>query len=559
MNLKTKENWTIRLQGPLGKVLEHFSACRLEKIDFNALLEPLRQRKGASCGRELLLWGQAVETSALACRYLDNSKLQSKVRQAVNELIELQKENKALSAYPEALQLQQWDLYARRSLLKALTAAFRTLGEKEAVRQCCLDMTAALMAQVGEGKRSILHCGQTGGLDSSAILDAVVEVWLISGDEEILDFARYIAGCGCSQQHNIFSALQTGLAPSELGNGHGIYLNNCFQGIAELSLHDRENAPFWRNCCRIYLDKLIAEELFVTGSAGGKNDEGSYWCRGALAQGEKKCQGGSFGNSAVTVSNLQLFEALHRALQTPLPVSWAERACYNALLGAWDPGACSWNFRNPTPLTGPCIKEYAASGQPFDFCSFAAASGIALAPALAALPLKEEEGLRINFYEDMELTSTSGTTVRISGNFPASDRVTLKIKSRKKFPLSLRIPEYCTGVYYEDCQLKAEKNSYLTLNRSWSEEETLTLVFDTKVRVVPLPGKQPFQTLMLGPLLLAESSGEEPAEYLRKVQYNKRPLIDYASAGRPLNGNAPFNILFPLQEYAYLLNYFNRD
>ena len=559
MNLKNKTNWTVRLQGPLGKVLEHFSACRLEKIDFSALLDPLRRRNGASCGRELLLWGQAVEVSAMACRYLDNSKLQRKVRQTVNDLIELQKENKALAAYPEAQQLQQWDIYARRSILKALAAVCRTPGETEPVRQCCLDMVSALMEQVGEGKRSILHCGQFGGLDSSAILDALVDVWHISEDSSVLQFARYIAGCGGSQQHNIFAALQTGLAPSELGNGHAVYLNHCFQGIAELSLIDKDRAPFWRNCCRTYLDKLISEELFVTGSAGGRNDEGSYWCKGALAQGEKKCQGGPFGNSAVTVSNLQLFEACHRALQTPLPVDWAERICYNALLGAWEPGTCSWSFRNPTPLTGPCIKEYAAGNLPLDFCSFAAASGIVLAPALAALPLEEEEGLRINFYEDMELVSDSGITVRIRGNFPASDRVTLKIKSRKKFPLALRIPEYCTGVYYEDCLLKAEKNSYLTLNRSWSEEESLTLVFDAGVRVVPLPGNQPFQTLMLGPLLLAESSGEEPAEYLRKIQYNKRPLIDYASAGRPLNGNAPFNILFPLQEYAYLLNYFKRD
>lgn len=557
--MKNKENWNIRMQGPLGRVLEHFCSCRLAKIDFDALLEPFRSRNSVAYDGEILFWGQAVETAALACRYLDNSKLEQKVKQTVSTLIELQKENKALSAYPEAQQLQYRDLCARRSLLKALVAVYRCMGEAEAVKQCCLGMTAELMAQVGEGKRSILHCGQTGGLDSSSILDAIAGVWNISGDSSILHFARYIADSGCSQQHNIFTALNTGLSPAELGNGHGIYLNNCFQGIAELSLLDREKAPLWRNCCRIYLEKLIAEELFVTGSAGGRNNDGTCWCRGALAQGEKNCHGGPFGNIAVSVSNLQLFEACHRALQTALPAAWAERVCYNALLGAWDPGTCSWSFPDPTPLTGPCVKACAVTEQQRDSFTFAAASGIALIPALAALPLEEEGGLRINFYEDMDITSDSGITIRIRGSFPASDRVTLKIKSRKKFPLSLRIPEYCTGIYYEDCQLKAEKNSYLTLNRSWSEEETLTLVFDSKVRVVPLPGKIPLHALMLGPLLLTESSGEEPQEFLRKVQYNKRSLIDYASAGRTLNDNAPFNILFPHQETAYLFNYFARD
>jgi DUF1680 family protein len=194
-----------------------------------------------------------------------------------------------------------------------------------------------------------------------------------------------------------------------------------------------------------------------------------------------------------------------------------------------------------------------------DFCNFAAAEGLLFAPLMAATPL-ENNGIQLNFYEDMNIELPTGAIIKVRGNHPVSNFAKITIKSRKKFTISLRIPEYCTGVYYQDCLLKSEKNSYLTITRHWSDDETLTLKFDPKAREVASPDNSPFVALMRGPLVLAEPvTEEEPIEFLNKIQHNKRTLIDYASAGRAMNNSAPFKVWFPKQLPKYLFHYFDYD
>ena len=559
--MENSASWKLRLLGPLGKALEHFCTCRLEKMDFGALLEPYRQKSGPAAGADVLLWGAVVNAGIVANHFLNHGALDDKLRKSVADMMALQSENGCISAYSENQQLQQWDVASRRNTLNALLRAYHFMGKDEKIKECCVRMLEHFMTQVGDNKRSILHCGKIGGLDSSAMLDAVVGVWHITHQRNFLGFARYIADMGFSQQHNVLDALETGLSPSELGNGNAVWLNACFQGLAELSLIDTELSPRWRNRCRLYFDKLTAEELFITGTGGGFTEEGSTWCRGALAQTAESCRGGKFGNSAVTTSCIKLFDALHRAALSSMPAAWAERSCYNALLGAWDPGKCLWGYETPGPLTGACRKEYRPMDNGIDFYNFAAAEGLLYAPLLAATPLPGR-GIQINFYEDMTIELPGGSVVKVRGDHPLSNFAKVTIKSRGKFTISLRVPEYCTGVYYEDCLLKSEKNSYLTISRHWSEDETLTLKFDPKVREVESPDKSPFVALMRGPLVLTEAVSEEeapPAEYLNKLQYNKRTLIDYASAGRPLNNYAPFKVWFPKQLPKYLFHYFDYD
>lgn len=549
--MKKYEQWNIRLLGPLGRALDHFCSCHLVNVDFDALLTPFREKTGPLCGTDSLLWGEVVNTGVIANHFISNPTLDSKLRKTISDMIALQNSGTVLSAYPENLQLQEWDLAGRRNILNALVNAYIYMGEASEVREACVKLMGDIMAKVGPGKRSILHCGKFGGLDSSALLDAVSNLCRICHEVHFISFARYIAALGCSQHHNIFDAVHNVLSPCELGNGNAIWLNNCFKGLAELSLVDAEGSPAWRNRCRSYFDKLIAEELFITGSGGGVNAEGSLWCRGALAQTEAQCRGGSFGNSAVTVSLLRLFEVFQRALNSPQPAAWAERALYNALLGAWDPEHCSWGYLNPGPLSEFCSKSYPTPGEKLSWHNFIAAGGLATAPLIAARVL-EENGLEINLYEDMNIELPYCATVQIRGNFPASNHARLRIKSRKNFTLALRIPEYCTGVYYQDCRLEYKKDSYLVLKRGWSFDETLTLEFDPKARVVAAPGNAPFTALMRGPLVLTEGTGKEAPDVMAQLTRNQCLYTDYASAGRPRNGGTPFKVWAPKAEPQFL-------
>lgn len=550
--MKKYEQWNIRLLGPLGRALDHFCSCHLAQVDFDALLLPFKEKSGPRCGTDSLLWGEVVNTGIIANHFVKNSDLGAKLRKAVSDMVALQDSGAALSAYPEHLELQEWDIVGRSNILNALVNAYVYMGEAPEVKAACVKIAVDIMSKVGPGKRSILHCGKFGGLDSSALLDAVSNLCHICNECHLIDFARYIANLGCSQQHNIFDGIHNVLSPCELGNGNAVWLNNCFEGLAELSLADAAGSPAWRSRCRRYFEKLVAEELFITGTGGGVNAEGSLWCKGALAQTDATCRGGNFGNSAVTVSLLRLFEVFQRALHSHLPAAWAERALYNALLGVWNPENCTWGYLNPGPLSGFSVKTYSVPEEKISWHNYIAAGGLAMAPLIAARSLEEETGVEINLYEDMNIELPNWAAIHIRGNFPAADHVHLRIKSRKEFTLALRIPEYCTGVYYQDCRLDFQKDSYLKIRRTWSFDETLTLQFDPKARRVAAPGKAPFEALMRGPLVLTEGTGEEAPDVMTRITRNRCLLTDYASAGRPRNGGAPFRVWFPKEEPDFL-------
>ena len=533
-DLENQTECQIDFCGFLGKALDSFCARIGTGAFYDRLLEPYRLHNSCAGSSAPLHWGELVSASLLLIARMPGCLPEEKILQTLYAAADLQSPDGTLSAYSRNSQLQHLDLAGRRYVLRAMLLGAAFFGNDQRLADCAVRMTDQLMSVIGPGKRSILHCGQYGGLDSSSILDAVTGVYRLTGEKRFLEFARYIADTGCSQQHNIFQALMNGMEPSELGNGNAVYLNGCFKGLAELCKADPEYAELYRPCCRRYLAEISAKELFVTGSGGGGSCGRDRWFRGVSHQHEENVALFSAANAAVTNSCLEFFEAM-AALGEPLPALVpAERAVYNALPGAWN-----------------MLPEDPEPGQISPF-----AGAFALVPRLACTAF--EDGVMLNFYENAELMLPHGVRIGISGDFPASGSVEITLRSRRPFAVSLRIPEYCTGVYYCNCLLDWHKNSYLTIKKPWHADEILKLEFDPKVRRIDACGKAPFEALMRGPVVLAADEKAESSAFLR-LQHNKQTLIDCASAGGFSGKDGALAVWFKKLLPNYLYYYFDYD
>jgi DUF1680 family protein len=177
---------------------------------------------------------------------------------------------------------------------------------------------------------------------------------------------------------------------------------------------------------------------------------------------------------------------------------------------------------------------------------------------MAAQPI--ENGLVLNFYEELEASLHRRALVRVTGGYPGSTCAHISIRSRQPFTISMRIPEYCTGVYYCDCLLQWKKNSYLTITRPWEPDEVLTLEFDPRVRAVCAPDDSLFQAFMRGPLVLAvDDRGVMVPEKAAEIRHNKLSWVDFASAGKPADSGAGFKVWFRKLLPKYLYHYFDYD
>ena len=532
-----KTPWQIRLLGPLGTALEHFCNAHLESFDFDRFLEPFILKSGPRCGRELMVWGQSILCALRCMSFLDNKEaLSERVFASICKMMSLQEEDGAITAFPREQQLQGWDLLSRRSVLNALLQAFIFYRRERSIRECCVRMADQIISLVGPGKRSILYCGVLGGLDSSAIMESMVDLYRISKEKRFLDFACYIADCGCSQQHNIFEALDKNMEPALLGSGHAPALTACFKGLCALGAAAPEYEEKAKHLCRLYMERIAAEELFITGSGGNGDPENPRWCKGAFRQTDGACPPGS---TAVTAACIEFFASLTDLLDPVMPAALGERSFYNALLGAWRKESSTFDLLEAAPLS----KAYRKAAESSLFRLFRAAEALTLAPHAAATPLKD--GLQINFYEDMEAILPRQALVRVIGGFPGTSSVEVNIRSKQPFTISLRVPDWCTGVYYCNARLACKKNSYLTMTRPWELDEILRLDFKPEVRYAAPPDGSFKHALTHGPLVMAAQLGKEKSpEHLDSVTFNGLKLIDFASAGKGSCDGEPFIVWF---------------
>jgi len=534
----------------LGQALELSAANRLKRVDYKQLVDPFRFRNETDGAWRCEFWGKIVRSAILTNFFLQDKELAISIDETVRDLLSTQTPDGCISTYPEELQTAQWDIWGRKYVLLGLLRYYDYCSADPGIKKCCCDLLDHLMTQVGPGKKSILTCGEHGGLAASSILGAVVGVYRISNQQRFLEFARYIVTQGASKKHHIFEEARNGICPAELGNGKAYEMTSCFQGLAEL--HQVDPHPEYSDICKKYFLAVRDREIFVTGVAGGKDNWGEYWFDGARKQ--IRSDAGGLGETCVTTTWLHYCERILELDSDISAADQAECALYNGILGAMSPDGSSWIHVNPTPLTGGGWKVPADDqikrgfGTPFggnDCCLAQGPEALALAPRLAIMPRKN--GATLNFFEPLTAELPDGTRLEVTGNYPIAPEASVRISAPTTFALHVRIPPFTQNVTLNGKPIKFTHGKYLKLERSWLLSDELILNFDFSVKEISAPDWGSVTALKRGPLVLAsDSGGRNPARNLQVQETWKGiQLCDYASAGNEMRPENTLTVWMP--------------
>ena len=368
-----------------------------------------------------------------------------------------------------------------------------------------------LMRQIPSGGE-MKEYGEHQGLASSSILGAVVGVYRIAGEARHLEYARGIAGSGCSLKHNIFRAAAAGVPPAEIGNGKAYEMTSCFEGLLELY---RDSGKQERLSCALdYFRDLVRYELFVTGAGGLKDLFGEFWDNGARKQMQSHADT-ALGETCVTTTVLRMGYHLLRLTGDPAIADVMENMLYNGVLGAMKFDGSWWMHRNPTPLAGSSFKRPAGDqirGYGEDCCLAQGPEALGTG-ASSAVMLRSDGGIAIHLYEPLTLQTTirnTPVTLHISGNYPNDGSITVELVPARplEFPLSLRIPAWCENAVLE---IGSERYSPASgrsaeLRRLWKPGDRIHLTLPMPVRRIPSPDGSARFALKRGPLLLVQDS-----------------------------------------------------
>ena len=518
-------------------------------------------------------FGKMMRGACLTYRYTLDEKLYALLESTVRSLIATADAEGRIASYPTAHEFCGWDLWCRKYVMVGCLYFYgicKDDGFKAEILSAMKRHLDYIVDHIGDGKTEITDTSVWyGGMNSSSILEPVVELYKLTKEPRHLAFAEYVIRKGGCKQGNVVDAVKAGTLPHEFPTTKAYETMSFFEGI--LAYYEVTGREECLSVVEKFADLVADNEITLIGCAGC---HGEHFDHAALTQANKIKEKTIMQETCVTVTWLRLQERLLRATGKAKYADRMEVSALNALYGAVNlfgekqlckeekaflPGV---PFDSYSPLVAARrgvgiggFKRFSNGGY-YGCCACIGAAGVALYPLSSAM--LTEEGAVFNFYHSgkIRLPFAEGEMLlQAQGSLSSGEMeyVVVSAPDREK-QIDFRIPAWSAST---DAKLNGEKISvgevYLSIRRRWQVGDKVTLVFSLSVEQHLLNDKVAFT---YGPFTLARDERKdktfdkslrlekeivffpiqkEEGEEVRLLLHTKKGeilLTDYASCGK---------------------------
>ncbi len=475
-------------------------------------------------------WGKMMRGACLTYMYNKDEGLYSVLETTVRDLLGAQREDGRFSTYSSENQLDGWDIWGRKYVLTAMLHFIRICKDetlKATILEALCRHIDALAEKIGpasEGKLEItLATTHWLGVNSASILDAVLELYAVTGEERFLRFGEYILGTGGIQGGNLIDlALENKLMPYQYPEVKAYETISFFEGV--LTYYQLTGEEKYLTAVLNFVEAVAATDITVIGCSGCTHElfDNSYLKQ--TEPGETIMQ-----ETCVTVTWMRMLAKLHLLTGDKKYFDRMEVSAYNALYGSANDNRLDqfsmeeklWvdplPFDSYSPLyDGPRgvgiggWKRFRWGGG-YGCCACIAAAGIAVYPL--ASTLQSENGVVLNGLLPGTLTAATpagqSLTLAVESNMPAAPgaKVTVHLEKPESFAVTLRVP-----AYYENTALTVNgeavtTDSYTALHRTWADGDVIQLTGSYSIQSQVINGRTAFT---YGPLVLALDAKKNP-------------------------------------------------
>ncbi len=476
-------------------------------------------------------FGKMMRGGAMTYQYTKNEKLYRVLKNAVLDLLSTQDEFGRITTYPLEKEFNGWDMWVRKYVLLGCLY-FYDICKSKTVKKRLIDALSIhadyIIEHVGESenKKPILETSAVwGGLNSASVLEPFVKLYIVTGEEKYLDFAKYIAQTGfCKGMNLIDVCLKKELLPYQFRFTKAYEMMNCFEGLLELYRLTKEKD--YLSAAVNFADMVDETDITIIGSAGCTHE---LFDNSAVKQTEFSEE--VMQETCVTVTWMKLNYQLLLLTGESKYADRIEKSALNALHGAvnnefqdmhrakamvytnGEPSAVDHEpypfdsysplFNNRRGLKVGGFKKM-QKGRSYGCCACIGSAGTALTEIFGVL--KSKEGLVFNLYEkSLVKTEINGIKIRTNlyANLYKSRAIRLKIRSNGKFTVALRIPKWTKKFQVKIDGQNAVGNierGYFIIDREWTDN-VVDIRVDDKIKIHRLNGKVAFTK---GPYVLAK-------------------------------------------------------
>ena len=459
-------------------------------------------------------WGKTMRGAALIYEYTKDEEFYQILTETVKDLLTVAEEDGRVSTFKRDIEFTAWDVWCRKYVLLGLEYYY-DICRDEALKaeilsfmRGCADYVVSHIGKESEGKRPLTICCYSWlGLNASSVLEPMVWLYRLTGEESYLKFATYVVENGGSHMHNVFElAYENKIAPYQYGVEKAYEMISCFEGLLEYARVT--GIEKYKTAAINFAHALIDTEVTVIGSCGcthemfdhGKTRQTDYYL-------------GIMQENCVAVTWLKFCSRMLCLTGERLFADNIEHTFFNAYLGAANTQRywCDDVANDYGGLNNPESKILAMS-VPFDSysplrpgrrgrknsglrifkdksyytcCSSIAGAGVG--SYLRTAVLEDAKGLTVCFYENgtNEITYNGKTVTLVTETaYPVDGKVKLTVKTAEPmaFALRLRLPAWSKKTAIASDLAWSEIDGFAVFENEWKGENVITLDLDMRIR-----------------------------------------------------------------------------
>ena len=567
--MKTIDHKTVIYHNQISKMVDFVIQTQiLNRAMWKNFIEVFKDKTDS----EDLRWrgeyfGKTMRGACLVYQFNKSKEIYDILKETVSELLNTQDELGRISTYKVDNEFKSWDIWCRKYVLTGLLHFYDV--SKDAILKNQI-LTAAckhvdyLIDKIGDKPNQTRITSTSDfwlGVNSSSILEPIVDLYKKTNDKKYLDFATYIVNEGGIKDNNLLDIVRSRrFKPSEYPEQKAYETMSFFEGVYEYSkiVHDKDLF----NTSLQFFEDVNQYEISIIGNAGTNEECFSDTVINQLTKQSKFMQ-----ETCVVVTWMRMCAKLF--LDTG-DIKYYERfikAGLNCFYGSLNyesqKGYEYYQKREIKPLPfdsySPLLfnrrglstggLNFFKDGTSYGCCACIGAAGVGLLANLSFV--EDDKFVYINEYFNGEMVSKT-TTITINGDYFNTGIVNLNIQTNKK--IKVRIPEWSKRTIINGKEIN-ETGYYLL-----GDESSFEIKFDLNIKVHHLDD---YVTLTYGDITLGLDDESNPNINIEDIKFseikdikvdkdkasdfvslegkidNKSIIIkDYASLGKHWNSNS---------------------
>lgn len=463
-------------------------------------------------------WGKCMRGAAFVYSYTKNPKLYEVMAQTVRDMIASGREAEGgrISSYALSHEFCHWDIWSRKYVLLGMQYFYEICEDEKLREEIIASMRTqadCIIAKIGpksEGKKQITKASHHWrGLNSSSLLEPIVRLYSLTGEQKYFDFAKYIVSEGGTDVVNIFDlAYNNDFSPYQYPVTKAYEMTSCFEGLLEF--YRITGIEKYKTAIINFANKILETDFTVIGCCGCTHELFDH----STVRQANTTNGSVMQETCVTVTLMKFFYQLHVLTGNPKYVDAFETSLYNAYLGAIntekviEPSLAAehpdWALE-PLPFDSysPLIAgtrgnkigglKLMSDNHYYGCCACIGAAGLGLITKLGVLLSSDAVILNLYFDGEIKLTLPSGNplTLKLDTDYPKSSdiKITLAMEKSESFRIMLRNPEWskATSVKLNGTPCEVS-DGYITIEKDFCDGDIIDLSLDMRTQaILPIP------------------------------------------------------------------------